>query len=424
MPLTDPQRIEREAARPYLVELWRALTPLRSAVSFMNTGAHPDDEISDMLAKLGLGDGLDISYACSTRGEGGQNDLGREATQSLGVLRTAEMEQAALRLGMRLYWLSESPEDTIFDFGFSKSGTETLKKWGRERTLKRFVDILRMERPDIVCTTFLDVPGQHGHHRAMTETAEEAIGLAADPKYIESALPAWSVSKFFLPAWSGAGQAYDDDLPPPPATIEISGKGFDPATGQSFQRLGQWSRACHLTQAMGRWVPHGTEGDWPLHLKRAYVDRAGESLTSGLPQTLVDLGNSAALKAADREIAAALEVFGDGASVLRHAAAALKALREGANSVEARYAHKVARKETQLAKLIRIAAMVDCRAWLDRDMLRPDDTVSLTTDLYQGLADSTEASPVLPAGWAETSDGLENKVRAVQQSLSGPVSPR
>jgi len=407
MPLTAPQRIAREAGRPFLVELWRALTPLRSTVSFMNTGAHPDDEISDLLAKLSLGDGLDVSYACSTRGEGGQNDLGRESTQALGVLRTAEMELAALRLGMRLYWFSESPQDTVFDFGFSKSGQETLNKWGRARTLKRFVDILRSERPDVVCTTFLDVPGQHGHHRAMTEAAEEAIGLAADPAYAESAHPAWTVSKFFLPAWSGSGQAYDDDLPPPPATITVSGKGFDPATGQSFQRLGQWSRACHLTQAMGRWVQHGVEADWPLHLKLAKVGGADASLTSGLPETLSDLGSSQALKTADREIAAAIEAFGDGTSVLRHATAALKALRAGGETADPRYLHKIARKEAQLAKLIRIAAMVDCRAWLDRDMLEPDDAAGLTVELHKGLADGAEADPVLPAGWQKTPDGLK-----------------
>lgn len=409
MPLTATQRIAREAERPFLVELWRALTPLRSTVSFMNTGAHPDDEISDLLARLSLGDGLDVSYACSTRGEGGQNDLGREATRALGVLRTAEMEEAAFRLGMRLYWLSESPEDTIFDFGFSKSGQETLQNWGRARTLKRFVDILRSERPDIVCTTFLDVPGQHGHHRAMTEAAEEAIGLAADPAYVESALPAWSVSKFYLPAWSGAGQAYDDDLPPPLATIKVSGHGFDPATGQSFQRLGQWSRACHLTQAMGRWVPPGAEADWPLHLKLSHVEEAAVSLTSGLPATLAELGSSEALKTAEREIAAAISAFADGAAVLKHAAAALKSLREGRSAVDPRYLHKVDRKETQLANLIRVAGMVDSRAWLDRDVLRPDDSVGLTVELHKGLTDDAAAEPVLPPGWENTEGGLRTR---------------
>ncbi|MGR3289668.1 MAG: PIG-L family deacetylase, partial [Paracoccaceae bacterium] len=73
-----------------------------------------------------------------------------EVTKDLGVIRTREMERAAEVLGFTQYWLSETPDDTIFDFGFSKSGDETLGYWNERRTLKRFVQILRRERPDIV----------------------------------------------------------------------------------------------------------------------------------------------------------------------------------------------------------------------------------------------------------------------------------
>ena len=123
MSLTDSDRILEEARLPRVLALHFVLARLRSTVSFMSTGAHPDDEISAMLAALGFRDGLDLSYACANRGEGGQNDIGTEATEDLGTLRTAEMERAAEVLDLRLYWLSESPDDTLFDFGFSKSGT-------------------------------------------------------------------------------------------------------------------------------------------------------------------------------------------------------------------------------------------------------------------------------------------------------------
>ncbi|MFP3442001.1 PIG-L family deacetylase, partial [Pantoea sp. SIMBA_133] len=86
-------------------------------VSFMNTGAHPDDETSEMLAALALRDGISLSFACANRGEGGQNAIGSEVTHDLGVVRTAEMERAADVLNLNLYWLSETPDDTIFDFG-------------------------------------------------------------------------------------------------------------------------------------------------------------------------------------------------------------------------------------------------------------------------------------------------------------------
>ena len=116
MPLTAPQRLQSDRQTPRILALWRGLQPLRTLVRFMNSGAHPDDETSAMLAVLGFRDGINLSYVCANRGEGGQNDIGREATDDLGTVRTAEMEQAAQVLDMRLYWLSQTPADSIFDF--------------------------------------------------------------------------------------------------------------------------------------------------------------------------------------------------------------------------------------------------------------------------------------------------------------------
>ena len=90
---------------------------------------------------------------------------------------------AADVLDMRLYWLSETPDDAIFDFGFSKLGTETMAKWTKTRVLGRFVDIVRTERPDILCPTFLDIPGQHGHHRAMTAAAHHVTAMSKYPEF-------------------------------------------------------------------------------------------------------------------------------------------------------------------------------------------------------------------------------------------------
>ncbi|MEO1549108.1 MAG: PIG-L family deacetylase, partial [Pseudomonadota bacterium] len=271
MPTADQTRIEQDRARPRLMDLWWALRPLSSVVRFMQTGAHPDDEISGMLAALAIRDGINLSYACSTRGEGGQNDVGTEAGADLGALRTREMERACDVLGMRLYWHGTDPHDSITDFGFSKSGEETLRRWGRERVAQRFVEIVRTEQPDILCPTFLDVPGQHGHHRAMTEAAFDVVTAAADPNH-PSPLPPWQVKKLYLPAWSGAGQAYDDDLPPPPATLTVPGTDREEMSGWSWNRIGQQSRAFHRTQGMGRWEPAGAGADWPLHLALTQVE--------------------------------------------------------------------------------------------------------------------------------------------------------
>ena len=410
MPLTDQIRIARERTQPRIVQLWQALAPLKTVVSFMNTGAHPDDETSAMLAAMSFRDGIDLSYACSTRGEGGQNDIGTEATETLGVLRTAEMERACDVLNLRMYWLSVSPEDSIFDFGFSKSGVETMGKWGRARTLARFVDILRTEKPDIICPTFLDIPGQHGHHRAMTEAAHLVMDLAADPAFPDSSLPPWQVSKMYLPAWSGAGQAYDDDLPPPPTTLTVSADGVDSVTGWSYERIAQQSRAFHQTQAMGRWVPTGSERNWPLHLAVSHVSGPDETVFSGLPQTLADLGYADC----QAHIDAALSAFPDFPAVLQNASKALAILQKA--EPDAQIAHKIDRKISQLSRVIRIAAGAELHVQLNKDHLQPTDTATVIEEFRHGQADEASISYRLPEGWTIK----DTEVQLSEAALSDP----
>ena len=418
MSLTDRQRIEQQTRSARIVLLWKALQPLKSTVSFMSTGAHPDDETSSMLAALGFRDGLLLSYACANRGEGGQNDIGTETTENLGVIRTAEMERAADALRLRLYWLSESPDDSIFDFGFSKSGRETLGRWGRERTLKRMVDILRQERPDIVCPTFLDIPGQHGHHRAMTETVIAAFHTAADASYTHSLLPPWSVKKLYLPAWSGAGDAYDDDQPPPTATLSILAKGEDSLTGWSFAQMAQQSRVCHLTQGMGRWVAYGNDQDWPLHLLESRVPGPDNDICSGLPASLAMLAQFAdapaiaqSLAAAQSAIDQALAQFPDNPAVLAAASNALshirKAVAECPDNASPEVLHRLAHKERQLAIVIRLAAGVWARGWLSHDYVRPNDTVELSTELQSSSAAQVSLQAVLPDNWLRHNNHLQ-----------------
>ena len=346
-----------------------------------------------MLAALGLRDGLDLSYACATRGEGGQNDIGTETTEALGTLRSAEMERAAAVLDLRLYWLSTSPDDSIVDFGFSKSGIETLHKWGHARTLQRFVEIVRRERPDILCQTFLDIPGQHGHHRAMTQAAHEVMTLSADSAYVIDGLQPWQPKKLYLPAWGGGGTAYDDELPPPPATLLVQARGVEPVTGWSFEHIAQHSRRYHLTQGMGRWISPGNERDWPLHLAWTVFDKAEFRLTDHLPTNLAELARYADAHVLARPLARAQAAideaqlrFADFPAVLSAASRALSAVQEAKAQCPAHAAdevqHRLVRKIAQLSRVIRLAAGVDVRGYLENDHLRPGDTTRLVIETH------------------------------------------
>lgn len=430
MPLSSPERIADDRHMPRSIALWRALQPLRSIVRFMNTGAHPDDETSAMLAALTFRDGVNLSYACANRGEGGQNDIGQEVTEDLGTVRTAEMERAADVLDMRLHWLSETPDDPIFDFGFSKLGTETMEKWTRERVLSRFVDIIRLERPDIICPTFLDIPGQHGHHRAMTQAAHLVMDLAADSDFEGSDLPVWQASKLYLPAWSGAGGAYDDEVPPPPATITVNGQGGEELSGWTWERIGQHSRWFHKTQGMGHWLSPGAERDWPLHLARSLVGNDERAITDNLPQTLRDLeadgSVEAGLVSAQLAINDAVDAFPDRAAVLRAASAAHRAL--SSLEVDDSVDHHVTCKIAQLGRVIRLASGADARGWLDEDWLRPGQTAGLTLEVRQPDAGQAKAFLDVPLDWQVDEQSLTVSRYARPSdpypSMHDPLAPR
>lgn len=368
----DAVLLAEDAARPRIVKLWEALRPLASTIAFMQTGAHPDDETSGLLALLGRREGYRLSFACATRGEGGQNAIGPERGLDLAALRTREMELAAQTLGLTLYWLSEDLGDPIADFRFSKSGEETLARWGYERTLQRMIRIIRIEKPDAICPTFLDTPGQHGHHRAMTRIAREAFDLAGDvtifPEQIAAGLKPWSVAKFYLPAWSGAGASYDDEEPPPNPTLHFDVGEIEPFSGAPYARIGEWSRRFHATQGMGRWID-AAPTPRPLHLAASRVGAAPsaeQSIADHLPLHLGDWAEMISgdarsdLQKAHDEIGAALTTSLLDAKLAMHLKAALAATRAARGKLAADAAdvidHRLARKEAELARAIAIAA--------------------------------------------------------------------
>ena len=298
--------------------LWRALQPLRSVACWLMIGAHPDDEWNGFLAWLAYGRGVRTVYACSTRGEGGQSVLGPERGLALGAIRSREMELAAAEIGLAVRWLGAGPEhgfsDPIHDFGFSRSGADTLARWGEGRLVERLVRLIRTERPDAISPTFLDVPGQHGHHRAMTACMLRAVDLAADASFLPVSAP-WQVAKTYLPAFSGAGLSYDDVAPPPAETVCVDLGIRVAELGMSWAQWGERSRLWHASQGMGRILPEGSR-PFRLHLASGVPDV--DAPMDGVAHCLADLAGlvpdgvaATSLLRADAAIAEALAVFPD-----------------------------------------------------------------------------------------------------------------
>lgn len=438
--LTALQRIERQKSSPALIRLHRALNRLRSTVTLMHTGAHPDDEQSGLIAYFRFALGIRAVIACSTRGEGGQNALGPERGGALGVIRSREMEEAARILDSDVYWLGHGPDDPVHDFGFSKDGDGTFAHWGEERTVERLVRAYRAERPDIVLPTFLDVPGQHGHHRAMTRVAEQAVGLAADEnafqEHFAEGLTPWQVAKLYLPAWPGGGDTYDDELPPPDATLRIRAIDRDEATGVDYDRVGEWSRACHATQGMGHW-PEMPKAEWPLHLKlpgshpeATIFDRLPQSLaalaaTDGLPDKIRQK-----LLQAHAAIEDAIAAYPRRETIIAQlvdAAKNLKAALAGSPDDFLRlHGHRLERKRQEIdTALIEAAALLE-RAGLDTAILAPGSDTDLVIE-YGSNATKIDitAEVVLPEGCAVSpySRTPEREKLTVSVSQKAPVSP-
>jgi len=349
--------ITRQEQRQPLRQLYTWLKSLQSTLIFMQTGAHPDDETSRMLASLSLGEGMHVVYVNAVRGQGGQNALGPERGDALGYLRTEELFEAMRVIRADIGWLAEGPDDPIRDFGFSKSGDQTFDHWGREHTLRQMVKMVRLFRPDILIPTFLDVPGQHGHHRAVTQATIAAFDDAANgSSFAELGLPAWQANALYLPAWGGGGGSYDDEVPPPNATHEILTGAYDPVLGGTYAQVGEWSRACHATQGMGRHVDE-EERPVPLHqLRTASGEAILSGLTHGVPSTLSALashcedkkGREAALmaqQAADDALAA----FPDGRAVLTALCSLQTALLALESSIAPQHLHRVTLKMRQTA---------------------------------------------------------------------------
>ncbi|MCD6071531.1 MAG: family deacetylase [Microvirga sp.] len=434
--LDDHSRFDRAVHQPSLVRLHRALSRLRSVLTVMNTGAHPDDEMNGMLAALRFAYGMRVVVACSTRGEGGQNALGPERGAVLGVLRTAEMEEAARRMDADVAWLGHGPDDPVHDFGFSKNGDDTLRRWGEERIVERLARAYRRYRPDIVIPTFLDVPGQHGHHRAMTRAAETALSLAADPtafpEHVASGLTPWQVSKYYLPAWSGAGYAYDDEVPPPPPTLSLEVASGDEVTGLAYKQLGEWSRAAHASQGMGVWRDNPVDR-WSLHLKvRAGGEAGPESdIRAHVPATLADIAAvpgvpgsaAAALREAQTQIDAAIAAFPNRARIAEAIVDAARLIEEARaaldQEVAGRVGHRLDRKLREIDAALFEASVNTARA-VFAGPAHPGARMALQIHIDAQALSDVAMTPRLPEGFdaISTHEGLGH----VQFDVAIPAS--
>lgn len=213
------------------------LKKLNTTKSVMMIGAHPDDEDSALLAYLARGENARTAYLSLTRGDGGQNIIGSELFESLGVIRTEELLQARRLDGAEQYFTR------AFDYGFSKTLAEAKEKWDEKIVLCDAVRAIRAFRPLVVISRFSGTPADgHGQHQFAGYISPIAVKAAADPSQCQQAGQAWQVQKFYV------GQGFRETKEP---TLKINTGQYDFLLGRSYFEIAMEGRSQHKTQEQG-----------------------------------------------------------------------------------------------------------------------------------------------------------------------------
>ena len=256
------------------------LESFRQMGSALYIAAHPDDENTELLAYLARGRNYRTAYLSLTRGDGGQNVLGSDIGEKLGLARTQEL-LAARRLDGARQFFSRAK-----DFGFSKDYKETLSVWDKKEVLSDVVRVIRQFRPDIIITRFAPTAGgTHGHHTASTVLALEAFNLAGNasayPELSKEGIEPFQPKRIF---WN-AHRFQHDKLSGKPI-LKIEAGGYDKASGESFLDIANHSRAMHKTQGFDLHPISGSNGEpRPEQFELLAGDPASKDIMEGIDTT-------------------------------------------------------------------------------------------------------------------------------------------
>jgi len=250
--------------------IMRDLYDFQSMGSILYVAAHPDDENNELLAYLARGRHYRTAYLSLNRGDGGQNVLGPQFGEELGLIRTEELLAARRVDGGRQYFTR------AVDFGFSKDYLETLKIWDQQEVVEDTVRVIREFRPDVVMTRFSLIPGgTHGHHTASAMLALDAFKVAGDPnafpEQIREGLAPWQPERIL---WNVGG--FQASEVGESKTIRMNIGGIDPLSGEPYGKIAARSRSMHKTQGLGNFTGYrGSSGP----RNESFVLLAGESVT-------------------------------------------------------------------------------------------------------------------------------------------------
>jgi len=429
-----------------------ALRRLGTTARLMQVVAHPDDEDGGMLTLEARGHGVSTLLMTLNRGEGGQNKIGSNLSDVLGVLRAEEL------LASDQYYGVQERFSRVADFGFSKSPEETFAKWGgHDVALGDMVRVIRTFRPDVLVARFsgTDRDG-HGHHQASSILAKEAFRAAADPKrfpeQIAAGLEPWQAKKFYIGNVCGFGAM---TCPDENWTLKLNTGERDADLGMGYVQFAMQGLRHQMSQGAANWTidpgdrftfyklvdsvappkldKDGHEKDFFDGIDTTLTGLAARLGTeeAKLPRLRSELSGIADFVAQARQSANRNDLYGTGVRLATVASDLRRAHREVAdaslaNSAKAdlliRLEEEIGEAETalSLALNVSLAAVVDSGGRNDGTSALPKEADALTTvspgqeflvavKFHNGSKDPLVVNALkleVPAGWNTISERI------------------
>ncbi|MDX1392939.1 MAG: PIG-L family deacetylase [Gemmatimonadota bacterium] len=391
---------------PGAVEAALALRQVDGVKRVMLVAAHPDDEDTSLLALLARGMGAEAAYFSLTRGEGGQNLIGLELGEGLGVIRSGELLAARSVDGAGQFF------SRAFDFGYSKTASETFGQWPRELLLSDLVWAIRTFRPHVLVSVFSGTPSDgHGQHQAAGLLARDAWEAAGDPsrfpEQLDLGVEPWTPLKMYRRTF----------FDPESATLALETGTLDPVFGRSYHQIAMDSRSRHGSQNFGTAQQPG-----PRQTHLAFIDsrvpsREDDPIFAGVDTTLATLAAPLGIDArthveAYRQAVSgargALDVVAPARS-LPHIAEAIGHLDPLIELAEARGTPEIRRELRRRRALLDEAALAVAAVRVElrsrSEILVPGQTAVLEARVWSGGDASVEAGAPrvdVPPGWAVT----------------------
>ena len=386
-------------------EIQLALQKLNVLGRVLYIAAHPDDENTNLMAFWANGSLYDAAYLSVTRGDGGQNLIGPELGERLGVIRTEELLDARRIDHARQFFTR------AIDFGFSKTADETMRIWGHDKILADVVWIIRNFRPDVIVTRFSPEDEKtHGHHTASAILAREAFSAAADPNRFPEQLAfvkpwqatrlVWNTSPFFFT---------NRNLPFDPTGLTVmEAGGYNPLLGKAYTEIAAASISMHKSQGVGGAPRRGARKEYFKPLEGQPMT---SSLFEGVDTTWSRVANSESVAAQIRQIISKFNPADPAASVPE-----LLKLRQTMSGIQDE--SWIAEKKAQLDKIIAACLGLHVEASTATETFTPGQTatikleainrsnvpVTLQEARFPNTGDSNKIDAALPSNELVTKD--------------------